>query len=289
MTPLDQFDPHRFNVDLHCHSTCSDGTLSPTAIVERAAHNGVDWLALTDHDDVSGLTEATGRAAELGLGFIPGVEISVTWAGHTIHVVGARIDPSHSALNAGLQATRAGRRDRAEEISTQLAKAGIPDALEGAMRYVSNPDLVARSHFARHIVDIGRCDDVREVFGSYLVEGKPGYVPHRWSRLRDAIDWIRAAGGTAIVAHPARYRFTDLERDAFMSEFVEAGGEAVEVVTSAHTADETRRYLALTRQYGLRASRGSDFHDPLESRVDLGGLPPLPDAIEPVWSAWGIG
>ncbi|CAN5218350.1 PHP domain-containing protein [soil metagenome] len=285
----DDFDPHRFNVDLHCHSTRSDGTLSPTAIVDRAAGNGVDWLALTDHDDVSGLSEAAARAAEVGLGFIPGVEISVTWAGHTLHIVGARIDPQQAELSAGLQATRAGRRERAHEIAEQLEQAGIPDALAGAMRYVSNPDLVARSHFARHIVDIGRCDDVREVFGNWLVEGKPGYVPHRWARLRDAVGWIRAAGGTAIVAHPARYRFSDLELDAFMSEFVEAGGEAVEVLTSAHTADETRHFLALTRQYGLRASRGSDFHDPLESRVDIGRLPPLPDAIEPVWSAWGIG
>jgi predicted metal-dependent phosphoesterase TrpH len=283
------FDPFRFNVDLHCHSTCSDGTLSPVEIVERAHRNGVDWIALTDHDEVSGLDAASRQAQAIGIGFIAGVEISVTWAGHTIHVVGARIDADDATLQAGLRQTRSGRHDRAREIAAQLEAAGIPDAWNGAMRHAGNPDLISRSHFARHIVDVGRCDDVREVFGSWLVEGKPGFVPHRWARLTDALGWIRNAGGTPIVAHPARYRFTEIELHAFMSEFVEGGGEAVEVLTSAHTAEESRRYLGIARQYGLRASRGSDFHDPVESRVDLGGLPPLPDAVEPVWAAWGIG
>ncbi len=283
------FDPHSVNVDLHCHSTRSDGTLAPAAIVERAAANGVQWLALTDHDALEGVREAQLRAGELGLGFVPGVEISVTWAGHTIHVVGARIDPDDAALRAGLDRTRSGRQERAREIAEALDAAGIPDAWAGALRHAGDPDALSRSHFARHIVDIGRADEVREVFGNWLVEGKPGYVPHRWARLRDAVEWIRGAGGTAIVAHPARYKLRDLELDALFDEFVEAGGEAVEIVTSAHTAEETRRYAKLARQRDLRGSRGSDFHDPLESRVDLGRLPPLPDAIEPVWAAWGIG
>lgn len=285
----EDFDPYAVNVDLHCHSNVSDGTLSPESLIERAWAQGVEWLALTDHDEIRGLDRAEVHASKLGLGFIPGVEISVTWAGATVHIVGLGIDRSDQALIAGLHRTRNGRVERAREMAEQLAKAGIPGAYEGAMKYVGNPDLISRSHFARYIVETGTCDDVREVFGRYLVEGKPGFVPHRWARLADAVGWIRNAGGVAVVAHPARYRFTDIELQAFVDEFIAAGGEGIEVVTAAHTEDDTRRYAKIARDYGLKASRGSDFHSPVESRVELGALPPLPDAVEPVWAQWGIG
>jgi 3',5'-nucleoside bisphosphate phosphatase len=283
------FDPHRVNVDLHCHSSMSDGMLSPADVMTRAHANGVAWIALTDHDEVAGVREASERASELGMGFIPGVEVSVTWAGQTIHVLGLRIDPADMALRAGLARTRVGRDSRAVEIADELAKVGIADAYAGALQFAGNPLLVGRNHFARYLVQIGRCTDVRDVFERYLIEGKPGFVPHRWARLCEAITWIREAGGTAVLAHPARYRFTEIERLTFLEEFVAAGGEGIEVVTSAHTPDETRRYVGLARQFGLKASRGSDFHGPSESRVDLGKLPDLPDSVEPVWASWGIG
>lgn len=283
------FDPHAVNVDLHCHSNISDGALAPEVVVERAARNGVEWLALTDHDEVAGVARAQAHAEALGLGFVRGVEVSVTWAGKTLHIVGLGIDPTDPTLVAGLAHTRSGRHMRAHEIAAQLAHVGIPDAFEGAMRYAGNPDLVGRNHFARYIVERGVCDDVREVFGRFLVEGKPGYVPHRWAALRDAVAWIRGAGGVAVIAHPARYRFDDPMLHTLIDEFLEAGGEGIEVVTSAHTRDEMRRFASLALQRGLAASRGSDFHAPGESRVDLGALPPLPDSVVPVWARWGIG
>ena len=285
----DDFDPYRINVDLHCHSNISDGTLTPEGVVERAWAQGVEWLALTDHDEVRGLDRADAHARKLGIGFIPGVEVSVTWAGVTVHIVGLGVDRHNEVLIAGLHRTRNGRAERAREMADGLAKVGIDGAYEGAMKYVGNPDLISRSHFARFLVETGRCEDVHEVFERFLVEGKPGFVPHRWARLRDAVAWIRGAGGTAVIAHPARYRLTDLEATTFLDEFIEAGGEGIEVVTSAHTAEEMRRYTKIAKEYGLKASRGSDFHSPEESRVDLGALPAMPDALEPIWAQWGIG
>lgn len=285
----DAFDPYSVNVDLHCHSTVSDGTLSPEAVVERAAARGVAWLALTDHDEVRGVSRAEARARTLGLGFIPGVEISVTWAGTTVHIVGLGVREDDAGLRAGLDQTRNGRAARAAEMADGLAAVGIPGAFEGAMRFVGNPDLISRSHFARYLVEAGICEDVGEVFTKFLVEGKPGFVPHRWARLCDAVHWIRGAGGVAVIAHPGRYRFDDLHLHTFIDEFISAGGEGIEVVTSAHTQEEARRFARYATQYGLRASRGSDFHGPAESRVDLGQLPPLPDGVEPIWAQWGIG
>lgn len=283
------FDPYAVNVDLHCHSCVSDGTLAPAAVIERAVQHGVQWLALTDHDEVAGLHAAQTRARELNLGFIPGVEISVTWAHETVHILGLGIDPDNAVLHQGLLRTRGGRDVRAQEISQALAKVGIADAYHGALKYAGNPDMISRAHFARYLVEAKVCDSVSEVFGRYLVEGKPGYVPHRWARLTDALDWIHQAGGVAVVAHPARYRLTTLERSLFFDEFVAAGGEGIEVMTSAHSASEVKTYIDMTRHYGLKASRGSDFHSPDESHIELGALPPLPDSVEPIWTQWGIG
>lgn len=276
------------NVDLHCHSTVSDGTLPPAEVARRAKANGVDVWALTDHDEIDGIAEARAAAADLGLKFVPGVEISVTWGGETVHIVGLNIDETNEALVAGLIATRTGRERRAHQIADQLAAVGIPDAFEGALKYVGNPDLISRTHFARYIVELGIHADLGEVFRHYLTEGKPGFVPHRWATLKDAVDWIRGAGGVAVIAHPGRYDFSDLGFDAFFAEFKYLGGAAIEVTTGSHTVDQYDYYAKMARRYDFLASRGSDFHGPGESRVDLGMLPPLPDRVVPVWHNWAL-
>jgi predicted metal-dependent phosphoesterase TrpH len=274
------------NVDLHCHSTVSDGALSPPEVVARAKANGVDVWALTDHDEVGGVALAREAAGDLGLHFVPGVEISVTWAGETVHVVGLQIDETNDTLIKGLNATRHGRERRAREIAAQLAQAGIPDAYEGALQYVGNPDLISRTHFARYIIELGLHKDMSSVFRHFLVEGKPGYVPHRWATLKEAVDWISGAGGIAVIAHPGRYDFSELAFDALFAEFKYHGGVGIEVTTGSHTVDQYDYYAKIARRYDFLASRGSDFHAPGESRVDLGTLPPLPDRVTPVWHNW---
>ncbi|TCS36091.1 hypothetical protein EDC30_108155 [Paucimonas lemoignei] len=276
------------NVDLHCHSNVSDGLLAPAEVAARAKAQGVDVWALTDHDELGGIPEAREAAAALGMRHVAGVEISVTWAGETVHIVGLRIDETNPDLVHGLAATRGGRARRAEEMAAQLAEAGIPHAFEGAIKFVGNPDLISRTHFARYLVEIGVCADVKDVFRNYLTEGKPGYVPHRWATLQDAVRWIRSAGGIAIVAHPGRYRFTELQQHALLSEFKHAGGVGIEVVTGSHTPDQYEVYAKVAAKYGLLASRGSDFHGPEESHVELGALPPLPRSVTPVWHDWNI-
>lgn len=275
--------PHDTNADLHAHSTFSDGTLTPRALVERAHARGVELFSLTDHDEVRGLPEAAAAARELGLRFVPGVEISVTFAGHTVHIVGLGVDAADAALQTGLDQVRSGRTRRAREMADGLAAAGIADAYEGALAYVGNPDLISRTHFARYLVQIGVCADTREVFGRFLIEGKPGYVPHRWASLAQAVQWIAGAGGVAVVAHPGRYKLTPTEMWALFSEFREAGGVAVEVATSNHGADEVRRFAQMAQEFGLEASRGSDFHGPNESHAELGVVAALPYALTPVW------
>ena len=279
-------DSAPINADLHCHSTVSDGTLEPIELARRAHARGVQLWALTDHDELGGLAPAAAAAAELGLPFVPGVEISVSWRHETLHIVGLRIDPDNEALRGGLEETRSGRTRRAHEMAAQLAVVGIPDAFEGALNYVGNPDLIGRTHFARYIVEINRCDDVHEVFTKYLVAGKPGYVEVRWASLADAVGWIHAAGGVAVIAHPGRYKLNDAALRELFAEFRSLGGEAIEVVTGSHSNDQFRRFAGYAKEYGFLASRGSDFHGPEESRFDLGTLPNLPDSVVPVWRDW---
>ena len=274
------------NFDLHCHSWISDGMLSPQDLVARAHANGVDVLALTDHDEIAGLADAAAAAAELGMGFVPGVEISVTWANETVHIVGLQVDPTNAVLDAGLRATRSGRERRGREMADQLAAVGIPGAFEGALRHAGNPDLIGRTHFARYMVEQGICQDVREVFQRFLIDGKPGYAPMRWASLADAVGWIRGAGGMAVIAHPGRYDYTPVQFHALFEEFLGLGGVGIEVITGSHTPDQYREYAQVAASYGFLASRGSDFHGPTESRVDLGSLPPLPDHLAPVWRDW---
>jgi predicted metal-dependent phosphoesterase TrpH len=274
------------NADLHCHSTVSDGMLAPEILAARAKTNGVQLWALTDHDEVGGLVTARRAAQDVGLPFVPGVEISITWAGHTVHIVGLQIDPFCPDLIEGLAQTRSGRTRRARDMAAALEQVGVSGAYEGALQYVGNPELISRTHFARYMVESGICPSVNAVFESYLAEGKPGYVPHRWATLEDAIAWIHAAGGQAVIAHPGRYKMTQLQHDSLFDRFKELGGEGVEVTTGSHTTAQYETYAKLAKRYGLLASRGSDFHGPAESRVDLGKLPPLPESVSPIWRDW---
>jgi 3',5'-nucleoside bisphosphate phosphatase len=276
---------HLLNADLHSHSNVSDGTLSPEAVAQLAFDGGVEVWSLTDHDEIAGQARARDAALALGMGYLSGTEVSVTFAGETVHIVGLGVDHTDSALAQGLAHTRAGRRDRALEMANGLAKAGIPGAFEGALRYVSNPELISRTHFARFLVDSGVCSDTHSVFRRFLKEGLPGYVPHRWAKLGDAVGWIVGAGGVAVIAHPARYKFSPSAEYALFTEFIAHGGQAVEVMTSSHNAVEQIRYADTALEFGLFASRGSDFHSPEESRVALGGLPDLPGKLQPVWEA----
>jgi predicted metal-dependent phosphoesterase TrpH len=273
------------NADLHCHSTVSDGTLSPEALAARAKENGVQLWALTDHDEVGGLHRAAAAARANGIKYLTGTEISVTFANETVHIVGLGFDPDDAAMSLGLYDTRGGRGKRAQEMAEQLAKVGIPGAYEGALRFVGNPELISRTHFARFLVETGVCSDTQEVFRKYLVEGRPGFVPHRWATLRNAVTWIVQAGGLAVIAHPARYRFRANTEYALFSEFKAHGGRGVEVVTGSHGPADFVKYADMALEFELLASRGSDFHSPGESRTDLGTLPALPARLTPVWQA----
>ncbi len=271
------------NADLHCHSVVSDGTLTPEDLAARAKANGVELWSLTDHDEIGGQHRAAAAARSQGMAYLTGTEISVTFAGNTVHIVGLGFNPDNTALAQGLAATRAGRGERAQEMAAQLAQVGIHGAYEGALKFVGNPELISRTHFARFLVETQVCRDTNEVFRKYLTEGKPGYVPHRWATLGDAVRWITEAGGLAVIAHPARYKFTANEEYALFSEFKAHGGAGVEVVTGSHTAAEYVTYAAMAEEFGLAASRGSDFHSPDESHTDLGTLPYLPGHLTPIW------
>lgn len=271
------------NADLHCHSVVSDGTLTPEALAERARANGVELWALTDHDEVGGQHRAAAAAKAVGMKYLTGTEISVTFADITVHIVGLGFDPDHPALVQGLKRTRGGREERAREMADGLAKVGIHGAFEGALQYVGNPDLISRTHFARYLVESGVCRDTNEVFRKFLTEGKPGFVPHRWAQLGDAVRWITEAGGLAVIAHPARYDHNPTREYALFTEFKAHGGRGVEVVTGSHTAAEYVKYADMAIEFGLAASRGSDFHSPDESHCDLGKLPYLEGRLTPVW------
>ena len=271
------------NADLHCHSVVSDGTLTPEALAERASAKGVELWALTDHDEISGQARAASAAKACGMRYLTGVEISVTFLHQTVHIVGLGFDADNENLQEGLRATRGGRNQRAKDMAKDLERVGIKNAFEGALQYAGNPGLLSRTHFARHLVETGVCKETNEVFRKYLTEGKPGYVEHRWASLKDAVGWITGAGGMAVIAHPARYRFTANEEFALFTEFKGHGGQGVEVVTGSHSAAEYIIYADAAKDYGLAASRGSDFHSPLESHTELGALPYLPGSLTPVW------
>lgn len=276
------------NLDLHCHSTYSDGTLTPDELVGRAAQRGVAMLALTDHDDTGGLPAAHAAAQRHGLNLINGVEISVTWRGHTIHIVGLGIDPANAALQAGLAVTRSGRNARAEKIIAAFDQLGISGSREGAQEFADNPDLMSRTHFARFLVKRGLVKDMKAAFQRFLGGGQPCFVPHQWASMSDAVSWIKGSGGAAVIAHPGRYPLDSAQMRQLLAEFRDLGGAAIEVVTSSHRPHQYTVFATLARQFGLAASAGSDFHSPAESYHDLGGLPELPAGCTPVWRDWGV-
>lgn len=273
------------NIDLHCHSNVSDGVLSPAEVVARAAANGVHVLALTDHDDVAGIAAARAAADEAGVTLIPGVEISVSWGGQTVHVVGLRIDAAHPELAAGLRDIRRGRIERARRMSEDLARSGIAGAYEGAYGFAVNKEMLGRTHFARWLVAQGYAPDMRTVFKRFLTRGHPGYVEHQWTSLENAVGWIRASGGMAVIAHPGRYAFNARELHLLLDAFRALGGEGIEVITGSHHPSEYGKFADLARAFGLKASRGADFHAPGEG-IDIGRLPALPHYCQPVWQGW---
>lgn len=272
------------NADLHCHSVVSDGTLTPEALAQRAYQNGVELWSLTDHDVVGGQQRAKAEAEQLGMKYLGGVEISVSWMGQTIHIVGVGIDPENLILIEGLRKTRDGRSGRGQEMARQLELVGISGAYEGALSFAGNPELLSRTHFARFLVEKKICKSTEDVFKNYLIEGKPGYVGHVWATLQESVEWIKAAGGAAVIAHPGRYRLTDLQKDELYKAFLVAGGLGIEVITGSHSPPQFEEYAKIAKKYDFYASRGSDFHDASESYIDLGRLPLLPSYLKPIWS-----
>ena len=272
------------NADLHCHSVYSDGLLTPEALAQRAKMNGVGLWALTDHDDISGVAAAAAAAQQLDLPFLNGVEISTCFGIHSIHVIGLGVDINHSGLQQGLSEIRSGRGERARKIANALENMGVEDALAGAMYYAGNTDLLSRTHFARFLVSRNICRDKADAFNKYLHKGKPAYVEHGWVSLPTCLNWIRAAGGVAVLAHPARYTtLSKNQRRRLFMEFTSLGGCGVEVVTGSHSKEDAVLYAQMAQHYGLMASRGSDFHSPEESRIDLGMLPLLDVHDHPIW------
>jgi predicted metal-dependent phosphoesterase TrpH len=272
--------------DLHCHSTHSDGLLTPAAVAQRAAQRGVDVWALTDHDEVSGLAEARAAAEGAGIRFVPGAELSVSWRDVTLHVVALGIDSECASLLAGLASIREGRSHRARRIADSLAAAGIPGAYEGAMKYVTSERLISRTHFARFLVETGHARETKECFKRFLVSGMPGHVEHEWATLTEALGWVHEAGGQAVLAHPARYKVDAPAMRELLAEFRDEGGDAIEVVSPSHTLEQTAEYARHARTFGLLASSGSDYHGPGEGWADLGDMPPLPAGLTPVWKDW---
>jgi 3',5'-nucleoside bisphosphate phosphatase len=271
--------------DLHTHTVASDGTLTPTELVARASAARIEVLAVTDHDTVDGLAEAAVAAAAAGITLVPGAELSVTWGGRTIHVVGLHLDPGCAELGLGLKRIIAFRDWRATEIGRRLERHGIPDTYAGA-RALAGGCLVGRSHFARVLVRRGLAQSERDVFRHFLVQGKPGHVPGDWATLDEALGWIRAAGGQAVIAHPARYGLNRTRLRRLLGEFRDLGGAALEVVCGSHSKDDALVFARHAREMGLLASAGSDYHGPESPWLDLGRLPALPDGCTPIWADW---
>ena len=272
--------------DLHCHSTHSDGLLTPTELVRRSAQRGVDVLALTDHDELSGLAEARAEAKAAHIRLVDGAELSVSWRDLTLHVVGLRVDPDCPALRDGLAAIRAGRSGRARRIGDALAAAGIDGAYEGALKFVTSERLISRTHFARFLVEAGHGRETRDIFKSYLVPGKPGHVAHAWASVPEAIAWIHVAGGQAVLAHPGRYKLSPTGMRELLAEFRDAGGDGIEVLSPSHSDAQIAEFARHARRFGFLASSGSDYHGPRESYVDLGDMPALPAGLTPIWQDW---
>ena len=274
------------NFDLHNHSTSSDGLLSPTELIELASRTGADAIALTDHDTTTGLAEAAEAARVAGIGFVPGVEVSVTWGETVLHVVGLQIDPESAELRQGLDSIRAGRLGRAKRIGDALARLGFENTFDAALALAKDERMLSRTHFARHLVERGAVRDIQAAFDKYLAKGKPAYVSHRWAELENAVRWIRASGGTAVLAHPGRYDLKPMMREEMLKQFKALGGAAIEVVTGSHRPEQYALWQREALEHGFLASRGADYHGPGESPCEPGRLPPLHGSLTPVWSTW---
>ena len=272
-------------IDLHCHSTISDGLLSPQDLVAHAAKSGVKVLALTDHDDVGGLQAARQAALQHDIHFINGVEISANWKKRTLHIVGLKIDPENTALKTALDKVRIGRDERAQEMAAGLAKVGIEGAYEGA-NAIAKQSILTRSHFAQFLVQNGNAKDVKSVFKKFLVKGKPGFVDHQWMSLEAAVGLIRGSGGSAVIAHPGRYDLGKINMLLLMHEFKSYGGAAIEVVTGSHAPPQYQQFAKIAHQFSLKSSIGSDYHGAGLSYMAMGCVPELPAGCVPVWDDW---
>jgi len=273
--------------DLHTHSLCSDGTLAPADLVARAHAAGVEVLALTDHDVTDGLAEARVAAECLGMTLVAGVEISVSWHGQTLHIVGLNIDVADASLQQGLARLREFRQWRAEEIGRRLAKKRIEGAYAGARR-LAKGTIVSRTHFARFLTEQGFVRSPQHAFKQFLSSGKPGHVPGQWATLEEAVRWVRVGGGQAVIAHPARYKLSSGKLQRLLGEFRECGGEAIEVISGSHAPEANRHFAGLAKEQNFFASAGSDYHGPEKTWMDLGKLPALPEGCIPVWRDWEV-
>ena len=273
------------NIDLHTHSNCSDGTLTPAQLMARAAAAGVDVVALTDHDTVAGLEQANHGAAGLGLRLVPGVEISASWRAQSIHVLGLWIDPASPQLREELKTQGERRHARMHKICGRLTKAGLPGA-ELLAAVQAQPGLPTRAHLANAMVSGGHVGRADEAFRKFLGAGKPANVAAEWPVLEVVVGWIRAAGGVAALAHPARYSLSAGARRQLLTEFTAAGGRALEVVSGGNGAQHVEAVAAMAVKHGLMGSVGSDFHDPQLTWNPLGRSLKLPDCVTPVWRGY---
>lgn len=277
----------RLIYDLHTHTTASDGELSPKALVIKAKANGVDVLAITDHDTTEGIAEAEIEACKQNIRLLPGIELSVSWMDKNFHIVGLGIDPDNEKLKASLTETEKLRQQRAIEIGKKLEKIGVIKAYYEA-RELAGVSTLTRSHFARVLINQGFADDSREVFKKYLVQNKPGFVKTNWVEMASGIKLIKDAGGKAILAHPMRYNITASWLRRFLAAFKQAGGIGIEVVTGSSNVDEITTTAAYARRFELSGSAGSDYHGFDNTWVKLGQLAAMPESVTPVWKNWVI-
>jgi predicted metal-dependent phosphoesterase TrpH len=277
-------------VDLHCHSTYSDGALSIKEVLDLVHSNGGKYIALTDHDTITGVAEAREYATHLGLNFISGVEISVTWEKNTlIHIIGLNIDEKNPVLVENLAQLRANRFLRGQKIAEKLEKVGVHNALDGALQFCENKDNLSRTHFSRFLTQNGYAKPGK-AFDKFLAPGKPAYVPQTWATLKDAVTWIRESGGIAVIAHPSRYKLTRTKLVALITEFKSYGGEGIEVISSSHSIADSLNIATLARVHHLLCSIGSDFHNINESycKITVGLNYPLPVGCNPIYDKLGI-
>ena len=270
------------NIDLHCHTNLSDGTLTPDQLLDLAVERDIKMLSITDHDTLDAYSEITSFPPSIEI--ITGIEFSSQWEKLGVHVVGLNLNLSSSDLNDAVLMQSKIRSDRAQKIAEQLSKLGFKETLAGAKRLASNQ--IGRPHFAQYLVEMGAVRDSKEAFRKYLGAGKPGDIKEDWPNITKVIDWIRASGGVAVLAHPKKYKMTRTKLVSLISDFCAAGGEGIEVVSGQQTPQETRELAKLANQFGLMASCGSDFHTPDNKWASLGRISNLPDICTPIWNAW---